>query len=177
MSLEFTLPAHTSQQHQPIKTYFIPALTITNTYMVTCKIYTLLCHTGKTINRLFYYHSVMHRLKTLHVRLLVANCADERGQTDRQKDIQTDRQTDRQRDIQTDRQTDWHTDSTLSLDRTGLFHHCWASPAAVGQILSKIILSYPPGLFTERGAPHFWKDTKLSFFKAILLMVMLHKVA
>ena len=24
---------------------------------------------------------------TLHVRLLVANCADERGQTDRQKDI------------------------------------------------------------------------------------------
>ena len=114
---------------------------------------------------------------TLHARLLVANCADERGQTDRQKDIQTDRQTDRQRDIQTDRQTDWHTDSTLSLDRTGLFHHCWASPAAVGQILSKIILSYPPGLFTERGAPHFWKDTKLSFFKAILLMVMLHKVA
>ena len=113
----------------------------------------------------------------LHVRLLVANCADERGQTDRQKNIQTDRQTDRQRDIQTDRQTDWHTDSTLSLDRTGLFHHCWASPAAVGQILSKIILSYPPGLFTERGAPHFWKDTKLSFFKAILFMVMLHKVA
>ena len=43
---------------------------------------------------------------SLHVRLLVANCADERGQTDRQKDIQTDRQTDRQRDIQTDRQTD-----------------------------------------------------------------------
>ena len=42
----------------------------------------------------------------LHVRLLVANRADERGQTDRQKDIQTDRQTDRQRDIQTDRQTD-----------------------------------------------------------------------
>ena len=42
---------------------------------------------------------------TLHVRLLVANCADERGQTDRQKNIQTDRQTDRQRDIQTDRQT------------------------------------------------------------------------
>ena len=46
----------------------------------------------------------------LHVRLLVANCADERGQTDRQKDIQTDRQTDRQRDIQTDRQTDRQTD-------------------------------------------------------------------
>ena len=45
-------------------------------------------------------------LYALHVRLLVANCADERGQTDRQKDIQTDRQTDRQRDIQTDRQTD-----------------------------------------------------------------------
>ena len=44
--------------------------------------------------------------EALHVRLLVANCADERGQTDRQKDIQTDRQTDRQRDIQTDRQTD-----------------------------------------------------------------------
>ena len=43
---------------------------------------------------------------TLHVRLLVANCTDERRQTDRQKDIQTDRQTDRQRDIQTDRQTD-----------------------------------------------------------------------
>ena len=43
---------------------------------------------------------------TLHVRLLGANCADERGQTDRQKDIQIDRQTDRQRDIQTDRPTD-----------------------------------------------------------------------
>ena len=42
---------------------------------------------------------------SLHVRLLVANCADDCGQTDRQKDIQTDRQTDRQRDIQTDRQT------------------------------------------------------------------------
>ena len=42
----------------------------------------------------------------LHVRLLVANCADEREQTDRQKDIQTDRQTDRQRDIQTDGLTD-----------------------------------------------------------------------
>ena len=39
---------------------------------------------------------------SLHVRLLVANCADERGQTDRQKDRQTDRQTDWQRDIQTD---------------------------------------------------------------------------
>ena len=34
----------------------------------------------------------------LHVRLLVANCADERGQTDRQKDIQTDRQTDKHRE-------------------------------------------------------------------------------
>ena len=43
---------------------------------------------------------------SLHVCLLVANCADEHGQTDRQKDIQTDRHTDRQRDIQTDRQTD-----------------------------------------------------------------------
>ena len=43
---------------------------------------------------------------SLHVRWLVANCADERGQIDRQKYIQTDRQTDRQRDIQTDRQTD-----------------------------------------------------------------------
>ena len=41
----------------------------------------------------------------LHVRLLVANCADERGQTNRQKDKRTDRQTDRQRDIQTDIQT------------------------------------------------------------------------
>ena len=46
------------------------------------------------------------RSVALHVCLLVANCADERGQTDRQKYIQTDRQTDRQRDIQTDRQTD-----------------------------------------------------------------------
>ena len=46
----------------------------------------------------------------LHVCLLVAKCADERGQTDRQKDIQTDRQTDRQREIQTDRQTDRQTD-------------------------------------------------------------------
>ena len=36
---------------------------------------------------------------SLHVRLLVANRADERGQTDGQKDIQTDRKTDRQRDI------------------------------------------------------------------------------
>ena len=49
---------------------------------------------------------VLGRSTTLHVRLLVANCADERGQTDRQKNIQTDRQTDRQRDIQTDRPTD-----------------------------------------------------------------------
>ena len=37
---------------------------------------------------------------------LVANCADERGQTDKQKDRRTDRKTDRQRDIQTDIQTD-----------------------------------------------------------------------
>ena len=43
---------------------------------------------------------------TLHVRLLVANCTDERRPTDRQKNIQTDKQTDRQRDIQTNRQTD-----------------------------------------------------------------------
>ena len=43
---------------------------------------------------------------TLHVHLLVANCAGEGGQTDRQKDRQTGRQTDRQRDTQTDRQTD-----------------------------------------------------------------------
>jgi hypothetical protein len=48
--------------------------------------------------------ALQHR-KPLHVRLLVANCADERGQTDRQKDIQTDSQTDRQRDILTDRRT------------------------------------------------------------------------
>ena len=45
-------------------------------------------------------------LLTLHVRLLVANCADERGQIDRHKDRQTDRQTDRQRDIHTESQTD-----------------------------------------------------------------------
>ena len=38
-------------------------------------------------------YAVSHR--SLHVRLLVANCADERGQTDRQKGIQTIRQTDR----------------------------------------------------------------------------------
>ena len=43
---------------------------------------------------------------SLHVCLLVANFADERGQTDRQKDRQTDRKTDRQRDIHTDRETD-----------------------------------------------------------------------
>ena len=43
---------------------------------------------------------------SLHVCLLVAYCADERGQTDRQKDRQTDRETDRQRDIHTDRETD-----------------------------------------------------------------------
>ena len=42
--------------------------------------------------------------RSLHVCLLVANSADERGQTDRQKDRQTDRQTARQRDILTDRQ-------------------------------------------------------------------------
>ena len=42
----------------------------------------------------------------LHVPLLVVNCADDRRQTDRHKDGQTDRQTDRQRDIHTDRQTD-----------------------------------------------------------------------
>ena len=57
-------------------------------------------------------------------------------QTDRQNDRQTDRQTDRQRDIQTDIQTDCQTDTTLSFAKTGLFHHCVASPAAVGQILS-----------------------------------------
>ena len=39
---------------------------------------------------------------SLHVCLLVANCANELGQTDRQKEIQTDSQ----RDIQADRQTD-----------------------------------------------------------------------
>ena len=44
--------------------------------------------------------------QTLHVCLLVAKCAGERGQTDRQKDKQTDRQTDRQRDVQTNRQID-----------------------------------------------------------------------
>ena len=48
----------------------------------------------------------MLQKKLLHVCLLVANCADERGQADRKKDRQTDRQTDRQRDILTDRQTD-----------------------------------------------------------------------
>ena len=35
----------------------------------------------------------------LHVCLLVANFADERGQTERKKDIQTDRETDRQRAV------------------------------------------------------------------------------
>ena len=43
---------------------------------------------------------------SLHVCLLLANCADERGLIDRQKDRRTDRQKDRQRDILTDRQTD-----------------------------------------------------------------------
>ena len=42
---------------------------------------------------------------TLHVRLLVANCADECGKTDTQKDRETDRQTVWQIDILTDRQT------------------------------------------------------------------------
>ena len=42
------------------------------------------------------YRSVMMLIHgSLHVRLLVANCTDEQGQTDRQKDRQTDRQTDR----------------------------------------------------------------------------------
>ena len=77
---------------------------------------------------------------TLHVCLLLANCANERRQTDRQNDTQTDRQTDRQRDMQTNRQTDRMinrlidrqtgietyrlTDSTLFLAKTGLFHQC-----------------------------------------------------
>ena len=42
----------------------------------------------------------------LHVRLLVANCADERRHTDRQKDIQTDRQKGRQAERHTNIQTD-----------------------------------------------------------------------
>ena len=54
--------------------------------------------------------TIYSKYTALHVRLLVDNCADERGQTDRQKDRQTDRPTDRQRDIQTDRQTDGLTD-------------------------------------------------------------------
>ena len=54
---------------------------------------------------------------TLLVRLLVANCADERRQTEKQKDRLTDRQ-------------------TVLFLRTGLFHHCWASPAAVLRKLS-----------------------------------------
>ena len=69
-------------------------------------------------------------------------------------------QTDRQRDILTDRQTDWQTDSTLSLAKTGLFHHCWASPAAVGQNLSKIIFSYPPPFYSRRD-PSFLKRYSL----------------
>jgi hypothetical protein len=100
-----------------------------------------------------------NRMGTLHVCQLEANCAHERGQTDRPKDIQTDRQSERH----TDRQTDRYRDSTLSLARTDLFHHCWASPAAVGQILSKIILSYPTGLFKAGGAP-FSEKTQISVF-------------
>ena len=88
-------------------------------------------------------------------------------QTDRQADRHTDRPTDRQRDIQTDRQTD---------RPTGLFHHCWASLAAVGQILSKIILSYPLAFLQQKGPPYV-KRHNLSFLKVILLMEMLHYVA
>ena len=45
----------------------------------------------------------------------------------------------------------------------------WASPAPVGQILSKIILSYPSlAFYNSRGSP-FLKRYKLKFFKAILL--------
>ena len=76
-------------------------------------------------------------------------------QTDRKIDRLTDRQTDRHRDIQTERQTDWDTDITLSLAKTGFPHDLWASPAAVGQILSKIILSYPTKLFSAGGVPQF----------------------
>ena len=65
---------------------------------------------------------------TLHARLLVANCADERGQTDRQKDIQTDRQTDRQRDIQTDRQTD-----RLTYRQYPFLRQNWFVPPLLGQ--------------------------------------------
>ena len=47
---------------------------------------------------------------SLHVRLLVANCADERGQTDGQKTYRlSDRQTGRETYRQTDRQTDIQT--------------------------------------------------------------------
>ena len=74
-------------------------------------------------------------------------------QTDRKIDRMIERQTGRATYIQTDRQTDRHTDSTLSLAKTGLFHNCWASPAAVGQILSKIILSYPPAFLQQEGPP------------------------
>ena len=54
------------------------------------------------------------RNTSLNACLLVANCADERGQTDRQKDKQTDRQTDRQTDIHKYRETDRQTETFLS---------------------------------------------------------------
>ena len=71
--------------------------------------------------------------------------------------MSTDRQTDGQADRYTDRQTDRLTDRQYSFlsQNDGMFHHCWASPAEVGLILSKTILSYPPKLFTAGGVPHF----------------------
>ena len=86
-------------------------------------------------------------------------------QTDRQTDRKADWRTYRQAERHTYRQTDRLTDRQyLFLNKTGLFHHCWASPAAIGQILSK--LSYSPKLFTTGWVPHFWKD---SFFFFIFI--------
>ena len=60
-------------------------------------------------------------------------------------------------------------DSTICLAKTGLFHHCWASPDAVGQILSKTILIYPPQAFYIRRGPPFLTRYKFKFFKATFL--------
>ena len=65
-------------------------------------------------------------------------------------DIQTDRKIDRLTDRHTGRQT-------------------------VGQILSKIILRYPQAFYSRRGPP-FRKRFKLKWFKANLLMLILHYV-
>ena len=92
--------------------------------------------------------------QALHVRLLVANCADEREQTDRQKDRQTDRQIDRQRDIKTYGYTDRLTDRQYPF-----LSQNWSVPPLLGQSccswtnLVKNNFRLPLSFFSWRGPP------------------------